>query len=118
MGGKKKYIEMFGSFAEPFSWSCSISNAWTCRVDRCHVHRDRKQWRKVTVDVNVSRTWYNVSVRRWCWLVAGTTMVLALHSVRVLVTRNCRQVPRPTAAPCRWNIASRVHSRFGRQLQS
>jgi len=28
MGGKKKYIEMFGSFTEPFNWQCQLHIEW------------------------------------------------------------------------------------------
>jgi len=31
MGGKKKYIEMFGSFTEPFnSWTCCSAQSEAC----------------------------------------------------------------------------------------
>ena len=43
---------------------------------------------------------YAMSLSRWCWLAALTLMVLARRSVRVLVTRNCRQVHQPVAAAC------------------
>jgi len=33
MGGKKKYIEMFGSFTEPWAFSCHLSvSALVCEV--------------------------------------------------------------------------------------